>query len=136
MLIYVFKLQKKILFLLIPIVIIIVFIIITIMDKNSVGVFAPIKELPIYSVESIEKKVAITFDCAWGADDIPQISAIRPIRITARPPIPPANPIVRPAASALLLGMASWAATTVTAKLDSNVAPARPRKTVLNVPCV
>lgn len=29
--------------------------------------------LPIYSVETNEKKVAITFDCAWGADDIPSI---------------------------------------------------------------
>ena len=29
--------------------------------------------LPIYSVETPEKKVAITFDCAWGADDIPSI---------------------------------------------------------------
>ncbi|MBQ9314047.1 MAG: polysaccharide deacetylase family protein [Clostridia bacterium] len=29
--------------------------------------------LPIYSVETSEKKVAITFDCAWGADDIPSI---------------------------------------------------------------
>jgi len=29
--------------------------------------------LPIYSVDYPEKKVAITFDCAWGADDIPDI---------------------------------------------------------------
>ncbi len=29
--------------------------------------------LPIYSVETSEKKVALTFDCAWGADDIPSI---------------------------------------------------------------
>lgn len=31
------------------------------------------KLLPIYSVETPDKKVAITFDCAWGADDIPAI---------------------------------------------------------------
>ena len=31
------------------------------------------KLLPIYSVETNEKKVAITFDCAWGADDIESI---------------------------------------------------------------
>lgn len=31
------------------------------------------RELPIYSVETSEKLVAITFDCAWGAADIPQI---------------------------------------------------------------
>lgn len=31
------------------------------------------KLLPIYSVETPDKKVALTFDCAWGADDIPSI---------------------------------------------------------------
>lgn len=36
-------------------------------------VFNPKRELPIYSVECEEKKAAITFDCAWGAEDIPQI---------------------------------------------------------------
>lgn len=29
--------------------------------------------IPIYSVETQDKKVAITFDCAWGADDIDDI---------------------------------------------------------------
>lgn len=29
--------------------------------------------LPIYSVERDDKKVALTFDCAWGADDIGSI---------------------------------------------------------------
>ena len=29
--------------------------------------------LPIYSVETDKKQVALTFDCAWGADDIPDI---------------------------------------------------------------
>jgi len=29
--------------------------------------------LPVYRVKCTEKKVAITFDCAWGADDIPSI---------------------------------------------------------------
>lgn len=29
--------------------------------------------LPIYSVDTTEKKVALTFDCAWGADDISPI---------------------------------------------------------------
>lgn len=31
------------------------------------------KILPIYSVETQDKKVALTFDCAWGADDISSI---------------------------------------------------------------
>ena len=29
--------------------------------------------LPIYSVETDKKVVALTFDCAWGADDISSI---------------------------------------------------------------
>lgn len=29
--------------------------------------------LPIYSVDTSDQKVALTFDCAWGADDIPSI---------------------------------------------------------------
>lgn len=29
--------------------------------------------LPIYSVETEDKTVAVTFDCAWSADDIPSI---------------------------------------------------------------
>lgn len=32
--------------------------------------------LPIYSVETAEKKVAVTFNCAWSAEDIPQILEI------------------------------------------------------------
>lgn len=32
--------------------------------------------LPIYSVYTQEKKVALTFDCAWGAEDIPEILQI------------------------------------------------------------
>ncbi len=31
------------------------------------------QDIPIYSVESEGKKCAITFDCAWGADDIPRL---------------------------------------------------------------
>ncbi len=37
------------------------------------NVFAEQKEIPIYSVETPEKTVSITFDCAWEADDIPDI---------------------------------------------------------------
>lgn len=31
------------------------------------------EDIPIYSVETDEKKCAITFDCAWGDSDIPNI---------------------------------------------------------------
>jgi peptidoglycan/xylan/chitin deacetylase (PgdA/CDA1 family) len=36
-------------------------------------VFASKREIPVYSVETDENLAALTFDCAWGADDIPQI---------------------------------------------------------------
>jgi peptidoglycan/xylan/chitin deacetylase (PgdA/CDA1 family) len=41
--------------------------------SDSKSVFSAGRDLPIYSVDYPEKKVAITFDCAWGADDIPYI---------------------------------------------------------------
>lgn len=36
-------------------------------------VFNQKRDLPIYSVECKQKKVSITFDCAWEANDIPDI---------------------------------------------------------------
>jgi len=41
---------------------------------NAVQVLSQSSEtLPIYSVDTPDKKVSITFDCAWGASDIPII---------------------------------------------------------------
>jgi len=37
-------------------------------DKSIVEVFYYRKELPIYSVDTEEKKIALTFDAAWGDD--------------------------------------------------------------------
>ena len=34
----------------------------------TVGSFNAQKKLPIYRVQTDEKKVALTFDCAWGID--------------------------------------------------------------------
>lgn len=31
------------------------------------------KKLPIYSIETINNDIALTFDCAWGAEDMPRI---------------------------------------------------------------
>lgn len=45
-------------------------------SDKSLAVFEPKRELPIYSVDCLEKKIAITFDCAWGSEDIPQILSI------------------------------------------------------------
>jgi polysaccharide deacetylase family sporulation protein PdaB len=41
--------------------------------EQLLNVFNQVKEIPIYSVDAEQKKIAITFDCAWGGDDIPQI---------------------------------------------------------------
>lgn len=35
-------------------------------SKGVVGVFSPQRKLPIYSVETKDKKIAISFDAAWG----------------------------------------------------------------------
>lgn len=37
-------------------------------DDGIRSVFAPTKELPIYYVDTPEKKIAISFDAAWGTD--------------------------------------------------------------------
>ncbi len=41
--------------------------------ENIIETASQNRLLPVYSVETDEKKVAITFDCAWGAQDIPNI---------------------------------------------------------------
>ncbi len=45
-------------------------------NTEIAAVFDAKKDLPIYSVDRPEKNVAITFDCAWGADDIPEILSV------------------------------------------------------------
>lgn len=47
-----------------------------IINGNVMEVSASAREIPIYSVENDEGKVSVTFDCAWGADDIPEILRI------------------------------------------------------------
>ncbi|MCR4435921.1 MAG: polysaccharide deacetylase family protein [Clostridiales bacterium] len=41
--------------------------------EDAISVFSTERDLPIYCVDRSDKKVAITFDCAWGAEDIPHI---------------------------------------------------------------
>lgn len=40
------------------------------------NVFKPNKDIPIYSVDSQDKVISITFDCAWGGEDIPKLIEI------------------------------------------------------------
>lgn len=41
--------------------------------ENVIETSSKNRLLPIYSVETDSKQVVLTFDCAWGADDIPSI---------------------------------------------------------------
>jgi len=50
-----------------------ILVILGISHLNVTSVFSPGREIPIYYVDCPEKKVALTFDCAWGASDIPII---------------------------------------------------------------
>ncbi len=49
------------------------YLLVSIFQNAAADVFTQKKQIPIYSVETGQKQVALTFDCAWGADDIPQI---------------------------------------------------------------
>ena len=42
-------------------------------NNDALAVFSSRKEIPIYSVDVPEKVASTTFDCAWGAGDIPDI---------------------------------------------------------------
>lgn len=53
-----------------------IFIALAIFAVNCVAMAEGSRLLPIYSVETEEKKIAVTFNCAWGAEDIPQILEI------------------------------------------------------------
>lgn len=55
-------------------VIICISVVLTLPYKDAVlGVFNANQDLPIYNIETLQKKVALTFDCAWGGEDITQI---------------------------------------------------------------
>lgn len=49
-------------------------VVLTLPYKEAIlGVFNTNHDVPIYNVDTTNKKIAITFDCAWSGDDIPQI---------------------------------------------------------------
>lgn len=65
--IYVLK-GRKIFSVMLALLIVASTVLVTFICRPSVAyVFSTDKDLPIYSVDCPEKKVAITFDCAWGA---------------------------------------------------------------------
>ncbi|MBR5872895.1 MAG: polysaccharide deacetylase family protein, partial [Oscillospiraceae bacterium] len=55
---------------------VIIFIALALFVVNCVAMGEGSRLLPIYSVEIPEKAVAITFNCAWSAEDIPKILEI------------------------------------------------------------
>ena len=62
----------------IPILLIVAAVVFLILNAVLVQRYAAVSgnysgDIPIYSVDSEGKKCSITFDCAWGADDIPGI---------------------------------------------------------------
>lgn len=74
--IFVFKLRDCTKYLIAAALLVLIVAFIASLHPPVIGVFNDSKELPIYSVESSSKDVAITFDCAWGAQDIPDILEI------------------------------------------------------------
>lgn len=54
---------------LLPVFLIIVLLLsfISVTGMEAFGVFDQERDLPIYSVDTPDRKVSITFDCAWGA---------------------------------------------------------------------
>lgn len=76
MIIYAFRAKsiKKAALLIFAGIICIAITIALIYNLQDISVFATAsRDLPIYYVDSREKTAAITFDCAWGDSDIPQI---------------------------------------------------------------
>ena len=55
---------------------VIIFLALAVFITNCVAFGEGSRLLPIYSVETPEKKIAVTFNCAWSADDVPQILAV------------------------------------------------------------
>jgi polysaccharide deacetylase family sporulation protein PdaB len=66
----IFVLKKKKIILSVILTLVLVFSLIVLKHNGTHAVFYSknIKKLPIYSVNTSEKKVAISFDCAWGTD--------------------------------------------------------------------
>lgn len=71
--IVVFSFRRLLIYLLVLVATVIAISAISLKGMDVLGVFSNKREIPIYSVDVSDKVAAITFDCAWGADDIPDI---------------------------------------------------------------
>jgi polysaccharide deacetylase family sporulation protein PdaB len=71
--IVVFSVRRFLIYFLIMAATVLIITAFSLTGMDVLGVFSDQKEIPIYSVDVPDKVVSITFDCAWGADDIPDI---------------------------------------------------------------
>jgi polysaccharide deacetylase family sporulation protein PdaB len=71
--IYVFNFRRLLIYLLIIAAAVFIISVIGLKGMDALEAFSGSRELPIYSVDCGTKTASITFDCAWGADDIADI---------------------------------------------------------------
>ena len=71
--IYVFNFRRLLIYFLVIAAAVFIITAVSLKGMDVLGVFSNNRELPIYSVECGTKAASITFDCAWGAADIPDI---------------------------------------------------------------
>jgi hypothetical protein len=64
----IYILQKRAILVTLCIIVVLIGFIFSMIIKNKgmIGVFSNQRRLPIYSVETKDKKIAISFDAAWG----------------------------------------------------------------------
>lgn len=71
--IVVFSVRRFLKYFLIMVATVLIITLFSLTGMDVLGVFSDQREIPIYSVDMPDKVASITFDCAWGADDIPDI---------------------------------------------------------------
>lgn len=71
--IVVLNFRRFLIYLLVFITTVLIISAVSIKGMEALGVFSGNRETPIYSVDAVKKVASITFDCAWGADDMAEI---------------------------------------------------------------
>ncbi|MCQ2387760.1 MAG: polysaccharide deacetylase family protein [Clostridia bacterium] len=75
---FVYQTNKRKLIVVFALILATVFSVISLFSTGAYAVFngSTLKKLPIYGVETSEKKIAISFDCAWGVDYTDKLLAV------------------------------------------------------------
>jgi peptidoglycan-N-acetylglucosamine deacetylase len=71
--IYLLSMKNRLKYVYAMVILLAVVFVVGVAKSNILEVFSQNRQRPIYSVDIPEKNVAITFDCAWGDEDIPSI---------------------------------------------------------------